>query len=45
MVQLTKIIESLYAYEDQVQLMIPTNLPNIKDVDDNEYIYEVVISI
>lgn len=42
---LTKVIHSPFVYKDQVQLMIPTNLPNIKDVNENEYIYEVVISI
>lgn len=41
----TKMIESPFNYEEQVQLMIPTTIPNIKDVDEKEYIYEIVISI
>lgn len=41
----TQIIESPFCYANQVQLMVPTTLPNIKEVDENEYIYEVVISI
>lgn len=42
---MTKTISSPYEYEDHVQLMVPTNIPNIKEVSDAEYIYEVVISI
>lgn len=41
----TAIIESPFHYEQQVQLMIPTSLPNIKEVSEGEYIYDVVISI
>ncbi|QOY35817.1 ATP-dependent DNA helicase DinG [Anaerobacillus isosaccharinicus] len=41
----TKIIDSPFNYSEQVQLMVPTTLPNIKEVDENEYIYEVVTSI
>ena len=41
----TKMIESPFIYQEQVQLMIPTTIPNIKEVDESEYIYEVVISI
>lgn len=41
----TKIIESPFSYENQVQLMVPTTLPNIKEVDEDEYIYEIVMSI
>ncbi|RXJ03982.1 ATP-dependent helicase DinG [Anaerobacillus alkaliphilus] len=41
----TRVIESPFRYADQVQLMIPTTLPNIKEVDEAEYIYEVVTSI
>jgi ATP-dependent DNA helicase DinG len=42
---MTQMIESPFNYADQVQLMVPITLPNIKEVDENEYIYEVVISI
>ncbi|MFN7252240.1 MAG: ATP-dependent DNA helicase DinG [Anaerobacillus sp.] len=42
---MTQMIESPFNYADQVQLMVPTTLPNIKEVDENEYIYEVIISI
>lgn len=42
---MTQMIESPFNYANQVQLMVPTTLPNIKEVDENEYIYEVVISI
>ncbi len=41
----TRIIESPFHYEDQVQLMIPTTLPNIKDVSEGEYVAKVVTSI
>ncbi len=41
----TQIIASPFCYENQVQLLVPTTLPNIKDVTEDEYIYEVVISI
>lgn len=41
----SKIIDSPFLYEKQVQLMIPTTLPNIKQVDESEYIYEVVTAI
>lgn len=41
----SKIIESPFLYEKQVQLMVPTTLPNIKEVDEGEYIYEVVTAI
>ncbi|MCT8138927.1 ATP-dependent DNA helicase DinG [Anaerobacillus sp. CMMVII] len=41
----THIIDSPFKYSDQVQLMVPTTIPNIKEVDENEYTYEVVISI
>lgn len=41
----SKIIDSPFLYEKQVQLMVPTTLPNIKQVDESEYIYEVVTAI
>lgn len=41
----TALIESPFRYDEQVQLMVPTTLPNIKEVSEDEYIYEVVISI
>ncbi len=42
---ITKTIASPYAYDEQVKLMVPSSIPNIKEVSENEYIYEIVISI
>lgn len=41
----TKTIPSPYDYHEQVKLMVPSSLPNIKEVPESEYIYELVIGI
>ncbi|WP_017755549.1 ATP-dependent DNA helicase DinG [Calidifontibacillus oryziterrae] len=38
---LTKIIPSPFSYKDQVQLLIPTDVPQIKDVDQEQFIKEI----
>ncbi|MGO4888081.1 ATP-dependent DNA helicase DinG [Anaerobacillus sp. MEB173] len=37
----TAIIKSPFTYDHQVQMMIPTTVPNIKDVAENEYVASI----
>ncbi|WP_102345804.1 ATP-dependent DNA helicase DinG [Bacillus sp. Marseille-P3661] len=38
---LTKIIPSPFSYKDQVKLMIPNDIPQIKDINQEEFIEEI----
>lgn len=42
---MTKRIPSPFTYKEQVQLMIPTDIPQIKDVDQEQYILEMTYRI
>ncbi|MED4352629.1 ATP-dependent DNA helicase DinG [Schinkia azotoformans] len=42
---ITKKIASPFSYKDQVQLMLPTDVPEIKDVEQTEFTYEIASKI